>query len=218
MARYSFTTTAEKQIGKDAQLGLTAGTFPMLQEAWLWQPKGKDVSEAFERMDRGSLTRAERVNDPLFRDSQLTPPHPAETTGLPRLLEALTTTDWDSGAAAPPSPSPDLDVDLDVDFDDPTALVAGIAAAEARELNRPMLAHPDRHTGDGEHEGATDDGARARGDGGDGAEDEAEAHGVEALQALLLQVQAVRDLAAEVPAAERRRWAARAVRDVMRGV
>lgn len=77
----------------------------------------------------------------------------------------------------------------------------------------------DRHTGDGERKlsgGGTADGEGDHGDGGDGAADEA--NDVEALQALLLKMQAVRDMSAEVPVAERRRWAARAVRDVMRGM
>jgi hypothetical protein len=73
--------------------------------------------------------------------------------------------------------------------------------------------------GDGEREGDGGGSEDREGEGGDGGEvAEDEANDVEALQALLLQMQAVRDMSAEVPAAERRRWAARAVRDVMRGM
>ena len=46
---------------------------------------------------------------------------------------------------------------------------------------------------------------------GEGAED-----GVEELESTMLKVQAIKDMGADMPDAERRRFAARAVRDVMK--
>ena len=42
--------------------------------------------------------------------------------------------------------------------------------------------------------------------------------GVEELESIMLKMQAVKDMGADMPEAERRRFAARAVRDVMKNI
>jgi len=69
---------------------------------------------------------------------------------------------------------------------------------------------------DGTEEGNGRDGER-RAEGVE-AEEGGEENEVEALQALLLKMQAVKDMSADLPVAERRKLARRAVRDVMRGI
>lgn len=85
--------------------------------------------------------------------------------------------------------------------------------AAAKPVNE---AHGARNGGDnGEGEAADEKGMEAR-DGEEGAEErEGE---VEALQALFLKMQAVKDMGSDLPEAERRKLAARAVREVMRSM
>jgi len=139
-----------------------------------------------------------------------------ETTGFPRLLEALAANDWESGAGDAPSPDLDLDLDYkDIDQEDnPEALLNGIEDPESREMRVPMIP---RGAGNGEEGiGAEDADREGNGDDGD-REGEGEEDSVEALQTLLLKMQAVKDLGADLPAAERRKLARRAVAEVMRG-
>ena len=51
--------------------------------------------------------------------------------------------------------------------------------------------------------------------GGEGA-DEGEDEGVEELESMMLKMQAIKDMGADMPEAERRKFAAKAVRDVMK--
>ena len=55
------------------------------------------------------------------------------------------------------------------------------------------------------------------GEGGEGEEDDGDVE-VEALQAMMLKMQAVRDMDADMPEAERRRVARRAVQEIMKTI
>ena len=146
-------------------------------------------------------------------------PHP-ETTGLPRLLEALATNDWESSAAD--ALNPDLDLDLDDDADnDPEGLLQGIEDADGKEMRVPMIPRATTLKAASANASAGTDSnvpeERERDADWDDRE-EGEEDKVETLQTLLLKMQAVKDLGADMSVAERRKLARRAVREVMRDV
>ncbi|MCJ1317725.1 hypothetical protein MMC15_003051 [Xylographa vitiligo] len=152
-----------------------------------------------------------------------------ETTGLPRLLEALQAVEWDA----------DVDADADVDGGggewgvgsgeevsesgegEGEGALEGVEAYEEGAMREPMLlagagAGTERRTASPEGEGAS--GGRALGDEGlDGMDGDGDGE-VQALQRMMLKMQAVKELGADLPEGERRKMAARAVREVMRGV
>ncbi|KAI9777852.1 MAG: hypothetical protein M1839_008529 [Geoglossum umbratile] len=117
-----------------------------------------------------------------------------EPTGLERIKEALEANDW---AAA----------------DDDTLLPEDEAesgfGAEAAELEREMVGLKMAIYGGGEEEGEEEEEEE---DGGAGGQE----FQVEQLEAVMLRMQAVRDMSADLPEAERRKFAAKAVSDIMK--
>ena len=113
-----------------------------------------------------------------------------EKTGISRLLEALEANEWDSG---------DGEVDGDL-TEDALGLEDGFGA-EAAQMAREMMGlkmavHEEEGLG------------AAEGDGGD--------EEVQELENMILKMQAIKDMGADIPEAERKKFAAKAVRDVMK--
>ena len=153
----------------------------------------------------------------------------AETTGLPRLLEGLQSVEWDADADA----DADLDIDelleltADAEEEEEGSALDVFTAYEDGGMREPIVSADaedvaDTKTGDRAEEAG---GSWLEGLGGGGLhsqeEKEKEEEGdmeVQALQRMVLKMQAVKEIGAALPAGERRRVAARAVREVMRGV
>ncbi|MCJ1446348.1 MAG: hypothetical protein MMC23_006853 [Stictis urceolatum] len=122
-----------------------------------------------------------------------TPNEYGEKTGLPRLLEALQSGEWEAS----------VDTFLESDFDDilddaDEDLEEGFDPADAAadtQVKDPILGS--LKTGEGAGEGKGDD-------------------DVEGLQKMLVRMQAARDLGEDLPSTERKRMAREAVKDVMR--
>ena len=111
-----------------------------------------------------------------------------EKVGIARLKEALEAHEWDAGGG---------DVDVD-DLEEELGFEDGFGA-EAAEVEREMVGLKMAvHREDGEDEE----------EGGD--------EGVEELENMMLKMQAIKDMGADMPEGERRKFAARAVRDVMK--
>lgn len=110
--------------------------------------------------------------------------------GIARLREALEAYEWDSGGG---------DVDVD-ELEEELGLEDGFGA-EAAEVEREMVGLK----------------MAVRREGGEDEEDgEEEEEGVEELENMMLKMQAIKDMGADMPEGERRKFAARAVRDVMK--
>ena len=110
-----------------------------------------------------------------------------EKIGIPRLEEALEAHEWEGGG------EDDLSDGLDFELGEGED---GFGA-EAAQMEREMMGLKMAVKG----EEAVDE------EGGDGE--------VEELENMMLKMQAVRDMGADMPDAERRRFAARAVREAM---
>lgn len=138
-----------------------------------------------------------------------------EKTGLPRLLEALEANDWSPG---PDDPNND-DLDIDSEFDSILGTIeksdadlgsqkSGATQSKEPNLRSPLLeeqqtsrAEQDRQgQGEGEEEG-------------EGADSQ-----VQELESMMLKLQAVKEMSRDMPEAERKKFAARAVRGVLGGV
>ena len=113
-----------------------------------------------------------------------------EKVGIARLKEALEAHEWDAGVG-------DGDVD---DLEEELGIEDGFGA-EAAEVQREMVGLKMAvRREEGEEEG-------------DGADE-----GVEELENMMLKMQAIKDMGADMPEGERRKFAARAVRDVMKTI
>ncbi len=114
-----------------------------------------------------------------------------EKVGIARLREALEAHEWDAGGG-------DADVD---DLEEELGFEDGFGA-EAAEVEREMVGLK----------------MAVRREGGEDGEEEEEGgdEGVEELENMMLKMQAIKDLGADMPEGERRKFAARAVRDVMK--
>ncbi|MCJ1298677.1 hypothetical protein MMC08_001467 [Hypocenomyce scalaris] len=118
-----------------------------------------------------------------------------ELTGIARLKEALETNDWEGGD------NDELglegldfgEADRDEGFD-----------AEAAEVEREMfeMRRAIYEPGEGQEE--------------EGIADEVEDSKVEELESMMLQMQAIRDMGLDMPEPERKKFAAKAVRDIMK--
>ncbi|SLM37748.1 Alpha/gamma-adaptin-binding protein p34 [Lasallia pustulata] len=129
-----------------------------------------------------------------------------ELTGLARLKEALETNDWEGDDAD------GLGFEgLDLGEDDGDG--EGGFEAEVKEVEREMLEMRRAIYVSGEGRG--DDGV-------EGAEEEEEEEErdiqVEELESMMLKMQAIRDMGADMPSSERKRFAAKAVRDIMKSL
>ncbi|KAJ8069491.1 hypothetical protein OCU04_003144 [Sclerotinia nivalis] len=121
----------------------------------------------------------------------------AEPMGLERLKEALEANEWDGGD----DDGEGIDLgDLEEDGDDNKSIGFGIEAAEMEmEMFGMKQAIHDESTEKTSADGEVEN------------ED-----GVEQLEALMLRMQAVKDMGADLPEAERKRFAAKAVNDLMK--
>ena len=119
-----------------------------------------------------------------------------EKVGIARLKEALEAHEWDAGGG---------DVDVD-ELEEELGLEDGFGA-EAAEVEREMvgLKMAVRREGGKEEVGEEE-------------EEEGADEGVEELENMMLKMQAIKDMGADMPEVERRKFAARAVRDVMKTV
>ncbi|KAA6408692.1 MAG: hypothetical protein FRX48_07774 [Lasallia pustulata] len=130
-----------------------------------------------------------------------------ELTGLARLKEALETNDWEGDDAD------GLGFEgLDLGEDDGDG--EGGFEAEVKEVEREMLEMRRAIYESGE--GREDDGV----EGADEKEEEEEGRDiqVEELESMMLKMQAIRDMGADMPSSERKRFAAKAVRDIMKSL
>ncbi|KAJ5383453.1 Alpha/gamma-adaptin-binding protein p34 [Penicillium concentricum] len=132
-----------------------------------------------------------------------------EREGMPRIKEVLETHDW-SMVGGDSSFDGDNDPDMDSD-DDLQDQLLGLGGSrgfgdEVHELEREMFGLRmaiERGGGDGDEDDSDHD---------DG-EDEID---VESMEALMMRMQAIKDMSSELPESERKRFAAKAVQDIMR--
>ena len=117
-----------------------------------------------------------------------------EKVGIARLKEALEAHEWDAGGG-------DGDVDFD-ELEEELGVEDGFGA-EAAEVEREMV-------------GLKMAVRRVGGEDGEEDEEEGADEGVEELENMMLKMQAIKDMGADMPEGERRKFAARAVRDVMK--
>lgn len=118
---------------------------------------------------------------------------------MPRVKEVLETHDW-SAATADDGLEDDLEEAL-LGFDGERGSGFGM---EVNELEREMLGLRmaiEQGGGDGES---------------NGEEDEEEENKVESMETLIMRMQSLRDMGSELPDSERRKFAAKAVQDIMR--
>ncbi|KAJ5216282.1 Alpha/gamma-adaptin-binding protein p34 [Penicillium cinerascens] len=141
--------------------------------------------------------------DPTEQSGKVTRNKFGEYEGMPRIKEVLETHDW---AASGDTLDAD-DLGSDDDFDD---FVSGDKSTHSRgfgeevnELEREMfgLRMAIERGGDG-HE--------------DSEEDENGEDKVESIEALMMRMQSIRDMSADMPEAQRKRLAAKAVQDIMK--
>ncbi|CZT40774.1 uncharacterized protein RSE6_00425 [Rhynchosporium secalis] len=122
----------------------------------------------------------------------------SEPMGLERLKEALEANDWEGNDEL--GDAIDLEA-LEKDSDEEGSVGFGLDAADKAEIEKEMRGMKQDIYGSGNTEGE---------------EEPADDKDVEDLQALMLKMQAVRDLGADMPEAERKRFAAKAVSDIMK--
>ncbi|KAF7712610.1 Uncharacterized protein PECH_003009 [Penicillium ucsense] len=141
-----------------------------------------------------------------------------EYEGMPRIKEVLETHDWST-----PSPAEDLD-DEGFGFDDEDDLETELLGfgqrshtsgfgQEVHELEREMLGLRmaiERGGGDGDSD------EDENGEGFVNRDDGDEELKVESIEGLMMRMQAIRDMGSDLPEAERRRFAAKAVSEIMR--
>ncbi|PQE33458.1 LSM domain-containing protein [Rutstroemia sp. NJR-2017a WRK4] len=121
----------------------------------------------------------------------------SEPMGIERLKEALEANDWDGGNDL----GDDLGLDdIDGDDDDDKSVGFGL---EAAEMEMEMFGMKQAIAGEPSGSGDVD-------------EDADQADEVDQLEALMLRMQAVRDMGADLPEAERKKFAAKAVSDLMK--
>ncbi|KAL5329154.1 hypothetical protein ACEPPN_002664 [Leptodophora sp. 'Broadleaf-Isolate-01'] len=121
----------------------------------------------------------------------------SEPMGMDRLKEALEANDWEGNDELGET----IDLDgLEDDSDEAGSIGFGLDAADKAEMERELRGMK----------------MAIYGGGNDDDEEEPSDKDVEDLQALMLKMQAVRDLGADMPEAERKRFAAKAVSDIMK--
>ncbi|KAJ5405694.1 hypothetical protein N7465_006978 [Penicillium sp. CMV-2018d] len=130
--------------------------------------------------------------------------------GMPRIKEVLETHDWSTvGGDSGFDGDNDPDVDSDDDLQDQLLGMGGSRGFgdEVHELEREMFGLRmaiERGGGDGDERDDSDH---------DDGEDEID---VESMEALMMRMQAIKDMSSELPEGERKRFAAKAVQDIMR--
>ena len=127
-----------------------------------------------------------------------------EKVGMDRLVEALEANEWESGAGG------GLD---ELDDDGEGEEMKGIPGQDQGLEGELEFVGDDAQEGTELREGLLD--------GKDGGGNEADTGGDEdvmALESMMLKMQAVKEMGADMPEAERKRFAAKAVREVMKNV
>jgi len=125
-----------------------------------------------------------------------------EPVGIARLKEALEANDW-AGGEDDESPD-DLDLEGESVWDENRGF-----GSEAAEIEAEMFGMKQAIYGVGEEDG-NDGGEKAK------EREEDQEDEVEQLEGLMLRMQAMRDMGADLPETERKRFAAKAVNDIMR--
>ncbi|MCJ1463522.1 hypothetical protein MMC07_002130 [Pseudocyphellaria aurata] len=129
-----------------------------------------------------------------------------EFGGLARLLEALEANDWSNGE--PNNDDLDSDSDLDSILDTIENPETGSGTTQSHDPDLQIGLLEGHQTSKAERDGQEE-----------GEEEEGEADSqVQELEAMMLKMQAVRESSRDIPEADRRKFAARAVRGVLRGV
>lgn len=128
-----------------------------------------------------------------------------EKVGMARLKEALEANEWEVGDGDDFDGLDDLGFD---DVGDDASLGFGEEAEEA-QMEMWGLRGALRQREQEEREVTIDDAGETKRDGEDD-------DGVQELEAMMLRMQAVRDMGADMPEGERRKFAAKAVREVMK--
>ncbi|CAG8899467.1 unnamed protein product [Penicillium egyptiacum] len=133
-----------------------------------------------------------------------------EREGMPRIKEVLETHDWSMvGGGTGFNGDDDPDMDSEDDLQDHLLGLGGSRGFgdEVHELEREMFGLRmaiERGGGDGDERDDSDH---------DNGEDEID---VESMEALMMRMQAIKDMSSELPEGERKRFAAKAVQDIMR--
>ncbi|KAJ5772936.1 Alpha/gamma-adaptin-binding protein p34 [Penicillium paradoxum] len=130
-----------------------------------------------------------------------------EREGMPRIKEVLETHDW-SMTGGSSGIDDDAELDSEDDLQDQLLGLGGSRGFgdEVSQLEREMFGLRmaiERGGGDGDEEDI----------GHDDGDDEID---VESMEALMMRMQAIRDMSSELPESERKRFAAKAVQDLMR--
>ncbi|CAL5872413.1 uncharacterized protein PFLUO_LOCUS6677 [Penicillium psychrofluorescens] len=139
--------------------------------------------------------------DPREQNLEPTKNRFGEYEGMPRIKEVLETHDWTSSVD---TLDPDGEVDLDFD-DDEFGPTVGFDN-EVHELEREMF-------------GLRMAIERGGGDGDEDELDQEDEHGeikVESMEALMMRMRAIREMSSDLSEHERKRFAAKAVQDIMR--
>jgi len=137
-----------------------------------------------------------------------------ESMGMERLLEALKSADWDAGGGR------DVDEPEDFDLDDADVNLGDEVVSEPQDEDFGELQEAEMDgMRDGLLGGGMKGGQRREGIGGETKDEDGEDDDdVESLQRMMLKMQAVRDMGVDMPAAQRRKFAADAIRQVMKDV
>lgn len=187
----SKTTSNESDLGGD--LGDDLGDVVPLSVSW-WEDQFYDMG----------LLGWEVIEWDPKEGGEETRNQYGEREGMPRIKEVLETHDWTMTSA-------EIEDDSDAE-DDLEDKLLGVSNSrgfgnEVHELEREMFGLRmaiERGGGDGEDE--AEDGP----DADDGELD------VESMESLMMRMQTIRDMGSDLPEAERKRFAAKAIQDIMR--
>ncbi|MCJ1480144.1 hypothetical protein MMC06_000298 [Schaereria dolodes] len=139
-----------------------------------------------------------------------------ETSGLARVREALEANDWDAVDDIIPFATDDINFqEPNIGEDDESDgsnldIEVGELESEMTGMRRAIWENRGEESQDG-------DGIIDKQD-GEGVDDEADDMKVVELQNMMLKMQAVKDMGADMPPSERKRFATKAVRDILRTV
>lgn len=129
----------------------------------------------------------------------------SERLGIARLIEALEAHEWENG-----EDGADLPDDLEFNEDEKLSQSASVILDLDPASKEPILIRPDGK-GKGNGQGS---GIETNTDAIDDEDDDQ----VQELENMMLKLQAIKDMGADMPEAERRKLAAKAVGDVMRKI
>ncbi|KAJ5168945.1 uncharacterized protein N7482_004539 [Penicillium canariense] len=198
----------------DADLGDSAGDVPF-SVGW-WEDQlfdmglfGWEVVE-WDPTEQGAEKTRNKFGDDLLFGGELI--RETEYEGMPRIQEVLETHDWSASSGLHDADDAGLDFSDDLEEE-----LLGFGRSshtrgfghEVQELEREMLGLRmaiERGGGDGDESNGEESG-------GDEGDEELK---VESIETLMMRMQAVRDMGSDLPEGERRKFAAKAVSDIMR--